>query len=257
MDYVIIGGIILFALIGLWKGAAKLFFGLFMLLIIMVGAAFAASAISPLILTKTTDEGVEFTPAATVLMDPIGGIIPDSDEMGELLNKKIEDRDGVLYFEDSDVALTNAIAEYIPEVGSYLAPIVAAVAIPGMTLKVAVAYTLTRYVYEIAIWVVLVIILAIIRNIIRKKIFRYLDREDNAAKSKLDRVLGIVLNIAILLIIFWGVGALVARFDDGANWAHDADAFFLNGTIAEPLMANNPLLKLINVTLPVASESVS
>ncbi|MBO4473177.1 MAG: hypothetical protein J5765_05145, partial [Clostridia bacterium] len=74
MDFVLIGAAVLFALIGLIRGGAKMFFGLFMLLIIMVGAAFASSAICPLFLKKETETSVEYTSAANLLMDPIAGL---------------------------------------------------------------------------------------------------------------------------------------------------------------------------------------
>ena len=53
----------------------------------------------------------------------------------------------------------------------------------------------------------------------------------------------------ILLVILWGVGAIIARLDDGSNWASSANAFMTEGAIANPLMTNNPLLKIMGITL--------
>jgi len=65
-------------------------------------------------------------------------------------------------------------------------------------------------------------------------------------------LIGLVFTLAILLVLVWGVGAILARFDDGANWAHSANVFLTDGMLAKPLMTNNPLLKLIGVsTVPV------
>ncbi len=251
MDFVIIGATVLFAIIGLVKGGAKMFFGLFMLLIIMVGSAFISSAICPLFLRSEKEDGsVTYTGAATVLMEPFGtSVLPTDGDIGAFLDAEVtRGPDGTLYVEG--VKLTDAISEKVPYVGSFLASIVEKAARPGETLRTTLSYKMTEYVYETAVWVVLVIILAIIRNIIRKKIFVYLD--SHPAPSKIDRVIGLVLNLAILLVLLWGVGALVARFDDGANWANAADNFMIKGLIAEPLMTNNPFLKLMGVTLPIA-----
>ena len=253
MDYIIIGAAVLFALIGIWKGGAKLFFGLFMLIIIMVGSAFLSSMIAPKILTKETDAGVEFTSPATVLMPPLGGLLPTDGDFGAILNETVhEDENGNLYIVDTDHTIDSVFSAGMPEIWTYVGPIVKSAIIPGITLRESLAYTMTRYIYEIGIWVILVIILAIIRNIIRKKIFLWLDMKEHSTMSKIDRLVGLALNLAILLALFWGSGALVARFDNGANWAHTANSFMTTGTVAEPFMTNNPILKLIDA--PASAE---
>ena len=118
-----------------------------------------------------------------------------------------------------------------------------------MTLRVTVAYVMTLYAYELIVWLVLVITLAIIRNIFRKKLYVYLD--SHPGPSKIDRVIGMVLNLAIMLVLLWGVGALIAHFDDGSNWAHSADNFMTKGVIAEFVMTKNPFLTLMGITLPI------
>ena len=249
MDFVIIGVTVLFALIGLVKGGAKMFFGLFLLLVIMVGSAFISAAVCPKFLRTENDGAVEYTKAATVLMDPVSGWLPSGGDVGEMLDGVVtKDADGVLYV--NDVNLKEAITEKVPYVGSFVASLVVKVASPGETLRTTVAYKATEYAYETVLWVLLVIIFAIIRNIIRKKIYVYLDK--HPVSSKIDRLIGLVMNLAILLALLWGVGALIAHFDDGANWANTADNFMINGMIAEPLMTNNPFLKLMNITLPIA-----
>lgn len=249
MDFVLIGAAVLFALIGLIKGGAKMFFGLFMLLIIMVGAAFASSAICPLFLKKETETSVEYTSAATVLMDPIAGLFPSDGEFGELLDTPVVlAEDGTPYV--GEVSLTEVVTEKVPYVGSFVASFIANAAHNGEALRTTFAFKLTEYAYEIVLWIILVIILAIIRNIIRKKIYRFLDK--HSAPSKIDRVIGLVLNLAILLALVWGAGALVAHFDDGSNWAYTANSFMTEGMLAGPLMSFNPFLKLMGVTLPVA-----
>ncbi len=250
MDFVIIGAVILFAIIGLVKGGAKMFFGIFMLLIIMVGSAFISSALCPLFLKSEKEDGsVSYTGMATALMEPLGGALPSDGDFGKILDVEVtRGPDGELYIEG--VKLYDAVSEQVPYVGSGIAPVVTAAAHPGETLRTTASYLLTLYIYETALWVILVIILAIIRNIIRKKIYVYLD--SHSGPSKIDRVIGLVLNLAILLVLLWGVGAVIAHFDDGANWANSADSFMLKGMIAKPLMTFNPFLKLIGITLPVA-----
>lgn len=252
MDFVIIGAAILFALIGLIRGGAKMFFGLFMLLIIMVASAFISAAICPLVLRSEKDGKVEYTALATPLMDPIGNAIP-SDMFGDLLDTEIvKGEDGKLYV--GEMALEEeALAEKVPYVGSAISPVLLGATHEGETLRTIIAYKATEYIYETALWVILVIILAIIRNIVRKKIYRFLDH--HPGPSKVDRLLGVVLNLVILTVILWGAGALIAFFDDGSNWANDADAFLLNGVIAEPFMTNNLFLKLIDVTLPIGGSA--
>lgn len=268
MDFVLIGATVLFALIGLIKGGAKMFFGLFMLLVIMVGSAFISAAICPLFLRSEKDGAVTYSGAATVLMDPISGALPSDGTFGMLLDAEVKkNEDGEYYIRmevttegeegepgetySTDVKLTEAVAENVPFVGSFAASFVEKSAHPGETLRTTFAYKLTEYAYEAALWVILVIILAIIRNIIRKKIYIYLDK--NPGPSKVDRVIGLVLNLAILLVILWGAGALIAHFDDGANWANTADNFLTSGMLANPLMCNNPLLKLMGITLPITA----
>ena len=258
MDFVIIGGLIAFGLIGIWKGGARLFFGFFMLLIIMVGSAFISAAVTPHILKKDTDAGVEFTAPAQVIMTPLGNAFPSDGDFAILLDTELTlGEDEELYIGDSGYKLKDVLSNNIPVVGQFIASFVIKAAIPGMSLRESVTYTLTSYIYEIVIWVILVIILAIIRNILRKKLCTFLDDKNHSALSKIDRVLGFVLNAVIFLAILWGAGAVIARFDDGANWANGVDTFFLNGAIAGPIMQNNPLLKLINVTLPVVAEAAA
>ncbi len=249
MDFVIIGAAVLFALIGLIKGGAKMFFGLFMLLIIMIGSAFISAAVCPLFLRSEKDGAVSYTGAATVLMDPLGGALPSDGDIGVFLDTEVTRKaDGELYV--GEVKLKDAVTEKVPYVGSFVASFVESAAYPGETLRTTFAYKITEYIYETVLWLILVIGLAIVRNIYRKKLFVYLDK--HPGPSKVDRAIGLVINLVLLLVILWGVGALIAHYDDGTNWANSADAFLINGVIAKPLMANNPLLKLMNVTLPVA-----
>ena len=247
MDFVIIGLAVLFALIGLVKGGAKMFFGLFLLLVIMVGSAFISAAVCPLFLKNEKDGAVTYTKPATVLMDPIASKLPSGGDFGAMLDGEVTETDGVLYVDGVD--LKQAITEKVPYVGSFVASFVVKAARPGETLRTTFAFKITEDAYEIVVWVLLVILLAIIRNIIRKKIYVYLDK--HSFSSKIDRLIGLVMNLAILLAILWGVGALIAHFDDGANWANTADNFMINGMIANPLMTNNPLLKLMHITLPI------
>jgi len=252
MDLVLIGGILLFGLIGLWKGGAKIFFGFFMLLVIMVGAAFISAAICPLFLQKTTDEGIEYTAPAQAIMSPIGSALPSDEDFAVLLDTEIVlGEDDVLYVgEDGDIPLVDAVSENIPYVGPYLASFLSMTAEPGATLRNSISYTAARFVYEIIVWVLLVIILAIIRNIIRKKIFRWLDDKSHSAMSKIDRVIGLIINIAIFAALIWGLGLVVTRFDDGANWASSLNSLFLEGQIAGPFMQANPFLKILGLTIP-------
>ena len=246
MDFVILGAAVLFALIGLVRGGAKMFFGLFMLLIIMVGAAFISSAICPLILKSEKEDGsVEYHSAATVLMEPLSGVIP-ADMVGDFVDEPVvKGEDGALYVGEKKLA--DAIGEGIPYVGTTIAPFVVKAAHPGETLRTTIAFKMTEYIYETALWVILVIILAIIRNIIRKKIYRYLDH--HSTQSKIDRLIGLVLNLVILVAILWGAGALLGYFDhNGASWATGANEFITSGTIAKPFMEFNPLLKLLGIT---------
>ncbi|MBQ9370152.1 MAG: hypothetical protein IJU10_03655 [Clostridia bacterium] len=257
MDFVLIGGIVLFGIIGLWKGGAKIFFGLFMLLIIMVGAAFISASVTPLFLSKTNADGsIEYTSAAQAIMTPVGEALPSNEMFSAVLDTDIVlGEDGVLYVgEDSDIPLNGAVSENIPVVGPYLASFLEATAVPGTTLRNSISYTVARFAFEIVIWVILVIILAIIRNIIRKKIFRWLDDKSHSAMSKIDRVIGLAVSIAIFVAILWGFGGIVARFDNGSNWANTIDNMFLEGKLAKPFMCANPLLKLLGLTLPVSGN---
>ena len=253
MDFIILGAVLLFSLIGLIKGGAKMFFGLFMLLIIMVACSFIASAICPLLLKSEKDDGpVTYSGAAKVLMAPFENVLPKGDDLGTLLDTEVvKGEDGNLYI--GETPLKTTVTEKVPYVGSFAASFVNKAAHPGETLRTTFAYHLTLYVYETAMWVMLVVALAIVRNIYRKKLFVYLD--NNSGPSKVDRLIGVGFNIIILLILLWGVGVLIANYDDGDNWAHSADSFLTNGVIAKPLMANNPLLKIIPVKLPVEGSA--
>ena len=257
MDFIIIGGALLFAFIGIVKGGAKIFFGLFMLLVIMVGASFISAAVCPLFLQKNTDEGVVYTSAAQTIMSPIANALPSSGDFSTLLDTEIVlGEDNVLYIgEAGDIPMKSAVSENIPVVGQYLASFLEKTAIPGTTLRTSVSYNIARYICEIILWVILVIALAIVRNIIRKKVFVFLDDKKHATFSKIDRVLGAVITLVIFVALLWGAGAVIARFDDGSNWAYKADSFLLNGVIAKPFMQANPLLKILNVTLPVAESA--
>ena len=248
MDYVIIGAIVIFALIGLVRGGAKMFFGLFLLLIIMVGSSFLAAWACPLFLKNETDDSVTYTKAATIVMTPLEGVLPSDGDFGALLDTEVTSGpDGSYYV--GEAKLSDVITEKVPYVGSFAASFVESAAHVGEPLRTTFAFKITEWIYEIVLWVNLVIALAIVRNIFRKKIYIYLDK--HSGPSKLDRLIGLVFNLAILLVILWGAGALVAHFDNGSNWANTADNFMINGMIAKPLMCNNPLLKLMHITLPI------
>ena len=239
MDFIIIGAAVLLALIGLIRGGAKMFFGIFMLLIIMVVSAFISAAICPLFLkSEKADGSIEYTSAATLIMDPVKDMISVD---GDILDIEVEKKGDTLYL--GDVPLDEAVGEGVPVVGPYLAVVVNTFANPGETLRITLAYKIAEYAYELVLWIILVIILAIIRNIFRKKIYRYLDH--HPGPSKIDHLLGVVLNLVILLVLFWGVGTLVAYFDSGDNLLTDANAFLTQGVIAQPFMEANPLLKLL------------
>jgi len=256
MDFIIIGGLILFALFGLLKGGAKILLGIFTLVLIMIASAFISSALCPVLLQRKTADGIEYTGMAHVIMDPIGNALPSGDGFSSMLDAKIVlGPDEVLYVgEECDVTLKDAISKNIPVVGQYIASFAEKMASPGTSLRNSISYTVARFLYEIVIWVVLVIVLAIVRNILRKKIFRWLDDKKHATMSKVDRVIGLVINVLIFLVIIWGIGALVARFDDGSNWANSIDAFFLNGPISKAFMSGNPFLKMMHITLPVGES---
>ena len=248
MDFVIIGAIVLFALIGLIRGGAKMFFGLFLLLIIMVGSSFLAAWACPLFLKTETDDAVTYTKAATVVMTPLEGALPSDGDFALFLDTEVtKGPDGSYYL--GEVKLADAVAEKVPYVGSFVASFVASMARVGEPLRTTFAFKFTEWIYETILWVHLVIALAIVRNIFRKKLYIYLDK--HSASSKLDRLIGVVFNLALLLVLLWGVGALIAHFDNGSNWANTADNFMINGLIAKPIMCNNPLLKLMHITLPI------
>lgn len=266
MDFVIIGTVVLFALIGFLRGGARIFFGIFMLLIIMAASAFASAAICPLFLKSGKGESTKYTGAATVLMKPLGKALPSDGAFGALLDTEVmQSEDGELYVltsvsgEDGyyfvPTKLQTAVEKDVPLVGSFVSSFVKDMARSGETLRTTFAYRLTLYIYETAVWIVLVVILAIIRNIIRKKIFRFLD--NHRGPSVADRICGLVIVLAIWLALLWGTGVLIANFDDGENWAHSIDKFMTKGVIAKPLMVNNPLLKLINVKLPVVKGAAA
>ncbi|MCR4726482.1 MAG: hypothetical protein K5753_04595 [Clostridia bacterium] len=253
MDFVIIGLTVAFAVIGLIKGGAKLFFGLFMILVIAVGAAFISSLVCPLFLKTGKGNEVKFTPPATVLMNPIGNALPKGGEFGDLLDTPVKYKeDGALYV--GEKALKEIVSEKVPYVGSFVAPLAEKAAVPSDSLRKSLSFVIVKYIYEFVVWLILGIALLILRNVIRKKIYRFLDH--NSGPSKIDRVLGVIMMVAVLLAVFWGAGLAIAHFDDGeGNWAHTADTFLLNGVISEPLFKNNPLLKIINVTLPVTAAA--
>ncbi len=173
--------------------------------------------------------------------------MPSDGELGTVLDTAVTFTDGVAYI--GDINLTEAVSDKIPYVGSFVASLAENVVQDGETLRVSVSFLIVKIALGAIIWLVLFIILIIIRNVIRKKVFNWLDR--SSGPSKLDRLLGFIISAAIALALIWGAGAVTARFDDGdGNWANKADTFMYEGTIASPLMENNPILKLLGIELP-------
>lgn len=254
MDIVIIAVAALFSLIGIIKGCAKIAFGIFALLIIAVGCGFAAYYISPMMLS-TEEAGVrQYNSTSEKFMDKIGGMLPSDGEFGTALDTTVTFTDGVAYI--GEVKLTDAISEKIPQVGSFVASLSKYVVQDGETLRVSVSFLIVEIALGVIIWLVLFIILVIIRNVIRKKIFAWLDK--SSAPSKIDRLLGFILSAAIALALIWGSGGVTAKFDDGdGNWANKADTFMCEGKIASPLMENNPLLKILGIELPIENAENS
>lgn len=238
-DYILIGGVILFALIGLIRGGAKMFFGLFLLVIIMVAASFLSGWLCPLILKKDADGTVEYTRAATILMDPIGEKLPLGDSVFD--EPIVKGEDGVYYV--ADQPLSDACAK-IPFVGSVLYPVLEPILVPGQSVRTIFAYKITEYIYEFVLWLVLVIVLVIVRNIFRKKVYRFLD--NHSLSSKIDRLIGAIVSVAIFLVIFWGVGTVFTRLSgDNGGWADKALSVVTEGVIAEPVQNANPFLLIL------------
>lgn len=250
MDIIVIVFIALLGIIGLIKGGAKMFFGLFMLIVIAVGAAFAASAISPYILTKGKGVGRTYTSAATILMNPIGKALPSGGKMGECFDQTMTVTENGEVTLSGGSTLKEGMAGSIPYAGDIAASFVQPNAFDGSTVRNCIAYTITRYVYEAVIWLVLFIILIIIRNLIRRKIYAWLD--NNSTPSAIDHFLGLIATIAFALVLLWGVLAILARLDNGGNWATKATEFMMNGKISNFVVYKiNPFLKLMKLKLPV------
>ena len=251
MDIVIIVAILLFALIGMLRGGARMFFGFFLLLIIMLCSSFISVWICPHLLRTETDDGVSYNVVARALMTPIESVLPSGGGFGELLDEEVtKGDDGKYYIGEAtlDEAMTEAIA--IPYVGGLIASFAETAAHNGESLRTSIAFLFVDYTLEVIVWVNLVIMLAIIRNIFRKKLYIYLDK--NFTPNMVDRGIGTAFSLVILLVLLWGIGAWFAHFDNGSNWANGVDTYLTTkGPLCSFIMVHNPFLKLMHVTIPI------
>jgi len=245
-DFILIGGVLLFAIIGLVRGGAKMFFGLFMLLIIMLIASFLSGLICPLLLKSEKDGSVQYTSTATRMMDSIGEKLPLDEELYN--TPLVKGSNGVYYV--GETSLDSALAAEAG-VGTVLYLVVEEDLAEGQTLRTILSYKVTEYIFELIAWVILVILLAILRNIVRKKIYLYLD--NHSVPSKIDRGIGLVLNLVIIVSIFWLVGFFLVKLDgEGDSIVSGAVSVVTKGKVAGPFHKINPLLTLAQRSLPSA-----
>lgn len=262
IDYVLIAILFIGIIIGLRKGIAGIFFGFFGFLIIGVALGIIVNLTAPYIVYTDKDTGA-LSSIGDSVYQPIFGMFPSDGAAGDMLQSPIiVEEDGTLRLQLTinidgapvenptlEQIIQNSVS-FIPEnVLTPSLPYVTAVIKPfvrnGQTLAQALAERLTIYAIGTVMWFVGSIVLTIIKNIIRRRVYKWLDSHSTA--SKLDRVAGMAIVSLIIVCIVWSAGLfLKIQEDAGKDWAISANNTISENTLVVNGLNNaNPLILLV------------
>lgn len=104
----------------------------------------------------------------------------------------------------------------------------------GMTVGNAVSAFMTQIIFGAVIWIIAFIVLIIIKAIIRHCVYKFLD--NHSAMSKIDRAIGAIVSVVIIVMITWLAVSLVGQNAD--SWGISE---MYNST-----MESNPILGFFN-----------
>ena len=86
--------------------------------------------------------------------------------------------------------------------------------------------------------------MTIIKNIIRRRVYKWLDNHHTA--SKLDRVGGMAFVTILIVCIIWGAGFLIkVQSEGGQDWAISANDYVNNNSLVLKELNNTNLFVMI------------
>jgi len=252
LDIVIIVLAILSIIIGLYKGLAGAVFGFLGTLICLALGLVAGYFLSPFAVfnqdrTAINSESSLVTAIYTPISDSVSGLSPVfsaeiiSTENGVTISYEGNTMSLAEALESAggDNAILSAVMKYT---GSILPTIVASNAVLGMTVGQVMGIFVTRLAFTGIIGLSIFIVLFIVKRIIRRSLFKWLDA--HSTPSKVDRALGAVFLVVLLLAIIWTAGYFM--FGKGGE-GNSITAYVESSPITYKLMTTaNPILLIIN-----------
>ncbi len=256
IDIVFLVILLIAVLIGLKKGLAGVFFGFFGFIIIGVALGFVVNLTAPFIVYSDKDTGVLSNIGETVY-SPISELFPSDGAAADLFQSPIiiEDdtiRLGITVTIGDDLVenptleqILQANISFIPEqIMPYLTGFIKSFARDNQTLASALGEKLTIYIVGSAMWFIGAIVLTIIKNLIRRRVYKWLD--NNKTASKLDRVGGMAFVTVLIICIIWGAGLfLKVQSDGGQDWAVSANSYVSDNSLLIKELNNSNLFIMI------------
>lgn len=242
IDIVLIVIAVITLIIGLWKGATGVLLGFIGTLVIAVGVAICVALLTPTITYQDpkiglqNDESVNYgyTSMFYSLFKPINNSISSGEN--EILNAQLikENDTLVLYgaFGENGEMTTKKFSEVVVESVPFMSNILGADSLSfldsillkygkeGMTVSHSLSQMATTVAMGAIFWFVGFLVLFIIKRVLRHVLFKFLDSHSLA--SKIDRLVGMVLMVAVVVVIAW---AAISFVDHNANVYGIAESF--------------------------------
>lgn len=258
VDIVLLVILLLAIIIGLKKGAAGIFFGFFGFLIIGVILGFVVNLTAPYIVFTDKEADIKST-IGEAIYEPVYNMFPSDGMAGDLFHSPIIIDGDTIRLETTIVIneqnienpsleqILSSTESVIPEQAfSVVTGFLKLLVKDGQTLAQTLSNMLTIYAVGTVMWIVFAFILTIIKNLIRRKVYKWLDNHSSA--SKLDRAVGMAITTVIIICILWGAGLfLKVQEDGGQDWAASANTYINeNTTIVKGLNESNLFIMILD-----------
>ncbi|NCA67254.1 MAG: hypothetical protein EOM87_04225 [Clostridia bacterium] len=257
-DIVLIVILLIAIIIGLKKGTAGIFFGFFGFIIIGVILGIVVNLAAPSIVFTDKSAGIHSS-IGEKIYDPIYSRFPTDGAIGDLFHSNIIKDGDTLRLDTTLVVGENTIVNptleeilsssesFIPaQATSVAVTIISMFSKEGQTLAMTLSNAFTIYAVGTIMWIIAAFVLTIIKNIIRRQVYKWLDSHSTA--SKIDRAVGMAIATIIIVCIVWGAGLFIKiQADAGEDWAVSATDYVNDNTLVlEKLNQANLLIMIVD-----------
>ncbi len=247
--FVILGLAVICGLIG---GLAKAFRGFYISVITVLAALLLVGVtVSPIVGTslgqklvgvfekQTSGWGEAFSSEVHIQRDKDGKPVMDGKNFTYYITV---DRDG----ETVSVQLDKAAGEgLVDKAKSKLAIVLAQKFVneenEGVALNSIAATALATLIFDIALFIIYCIVIAVLLSLVRK-IFKKMHDSESSGVKLVDRLLGMIVSAAVALLFVWLVLAILRS----AAGSTKAGEYLLNSPVVGVLYKNNPMFSIWN-----------